>query len=194
MSLRIAAVWFLRGIDIVFVAAVAYPCSTLVWCDGPFERMGWIFPAFLVGAPLLLAGGVYFGECGARGRRVVAPVAAIPAVIALSMLLIGTNLLRKARWAHARPEVLAIPDHPPTCGETQHRWIGTYPATVHTNTTGTVLSSSRTAGTACSMCPPGCPIPTETATCGSAPRCCRAGGTTTLTDPPPPSGMKLPPT
>ncbi|WP_066901897.1 hypothetical protein [Mycolicibacterium houstonense] len=131
--------WLLRGIDIVFVAAAGYLCWTLVWCAGPFERMGWIFPAFVVGPLLLLVGAVYFGVSAARRRRVVVPVAAIAAVIALSMLLIGTGVVQKARWAHARSEVLALADHPPARGQTQHRWIGTYPATVHTNTTGTVL-------------------------------------------------------
>ncbi|TVY00220.1 hypothetical protein FPV58_16945 [Mycolicibacterium porcinum] len=139
MSLRNAATWLQRATDIVFVVAAAYLCWTLVWCGGPFERMGWIFPAFFVGPPLLLAGAVYFGLCAARGRRVAVPVAAIAAVVALSAVLIGTGVVQKARWAHARSAVLAIADQPPGRGETQHRWIGSYPATVHTNTSGTVL-------------------------------------------------------
>ncbi|MBN3511136.1 hypothetical protein JYB55_20100 [Mycolicibacterium septicum] len=136
---RTAGAWILGGIDIVFVAAAAYLCWTLVWCGGPFERMGWIFPAFFVGPPLLMVGAAYFGVCAARGRRVAVPVAAIAAVVALSVLLIGTGVLQKVRWAHARTEVLAVADHPPAHGETQHRWIGSYPATVHTNSSGTVL-------------------------------------------------------
>ncbi|WP_396908834.1 hypothetical protein [Mycolicibacterium sp.] len=139
MPIRIAATWFLRGIDTALVVGTAYLCWTLVWCGGPFERMGWIFPAFFVGPPLLLAGAAYFGVCAARGRRVAVPVAAIAAVVAVSAVLIATGVLQKVRWAHASSEVLAIADHPPARGETQHRWIGTYPATVHTNSTGTVL-------------------------------------------------------
>lgn len=80
MSLRITAAPILRGIDIVFVAAVAYLCWTLVWCNGPFERMGWIFPAFFVGPPLLLAGAVYFGVCATRGRRATVRQSTRPAV------------------------------------------------------------------------------------------------------------------
>lgn len=139
MSLRTAFTRILGAVDIVLVAAMAYLCWTLVWCGGPFERMGWIFPAFFVGPPLLIVAAAYFGVCAARGRRVVVPVAAIAGVVALSVLLIGTGVVQKARWAHARPEVLAIADRPPARGETQHRWIGSYPATVHTNTAGTVL-------------------------------------------------------
>ncbi|QRY52440.1 hypothetical protein [Mycolicibacterium septicum] len=56
--------------------------------------MGWIFPGFFVGPPLLL---------------------------------IGTGALQKVRWAHARTEVLAVADHPPARGETQHLWIGSSP-------------------------------------------------------------------
>ncbi|GAB5900995.1 hypothetical protein OKHIL_68040 [Mycolicibacterium mageritense] len=136
---RTAGAWILSFVDVVFVAAAAYLCWTLVWCGGPFERMGWIFPAFFVGPPLLLVGAVYFGVCAARGRQVAAPIAAVAAVIALSMLLIGTNVLQKVRWANARAEVLAVADHPPARGEAQHRWIGSYPATVQTNASGTVL-------------------------------------------------------
>ncbi|MGW4100641.1 hypothetical protein [Mycobacterium sp. NPDC004974] len=131
--------WILVGIDTVFVAAAAYLCWTLVWCGGPFERMGWIFPAFFVGPPLLLVGAIYFGVCAARRRRVAVPVAATAAVAALSMLLIGTGVLQKVRWAHARSSVHAVAEHPPARGETQHRWVGTYTATVHTNSSGTVL-------------------------------------------------------
>lgn len=139
MSIRITAAPILRGIDIAFVAAVAYLCWTLVWCNGPFEHMGWVFPAFFVGPPLLLAGAVYFGVCAARGSRVAIPVASIAAVVVLSAGLIGTGVLQKARWAHARSDVLAVADHPPARGETPHRWIGSYPATVHTNSSETVL-------------------------------------------------------
>ncbi|MUM15850.1 hypothetical protein FZI91_22555 [Mycobacterium sp. CBMA271] len=139
MSLRITAAWLLRAVDIAFVAAVAYLCWTLVWCGGPFERMGWIFPAFFLGPALLLAGAIYFGVGATRRQKVTIPVAAIAGVVALSVLLIGTGVLQKARWAHARSAVLAVADHPPAHGETQHRRIGTYPATVHTNSSGTVL-------------------------------------------------------
>ncbi|QRY46703.1 hypothetical protein JVX93_07715 [Mycolicibacterium boenickei] len=139
MALRTASTWLLRAVDVAFVSAAAYLCWTLVWCAGPFERMGWIFPAFFIGPPLLLAGAVYFGVCAARRRRVLIPVAAIAGVVALSVLLIGTGVVQKARWAHARSEVLAIADHPPARGQTQHRLIGSYPATVHTNSSGTVL-------------------------------------------------------
>lgn len=131
--------WLLRSVDAAFVVAIAFVCWTLVWCNGPFERMGWPLLGFFAGPPLLLAGAIYFGVCAARRRRVTVPVVAIAAVITASVVLIGTGVLQKMRWAHARSAVLAAAERPPARGETQHRWFGTYSATVHTNSNGTVL-------------------------------------------------------
>jgi hypothetical protein len=60
-------------------------------------------------------------------------------VVVLSLLLIGTSVPKKARWAHARSEVLAVADHPPARGKTRHGWFGTDPATMHANSSGTEL-------------------------------------------------------
>ncbi len=134
------AAWVLRIVDAGFVGAVGFLCWALVWCESPFERVSWLgLLAFYALPPLLLLGAVYFGVSISRGRRVVVPLAAIGALVAMSALVIGTGVLQKLRWAHARPEVVAVAEHPPGPGETQHRRLGTYPASIHGNADGTVL-------------------------------------------------------
>lgn len=127
------------AIDAAFVAAAAYLCWTLVWSGGPLDRMGWPFPAFFAGPPLIVIGAVYFAICQGRGRRVARPLLAIVVVAGLSVQTIETGVLQKVRWVQARPQVLAIADHPPSRGTRQHRRFGTYWATVHANYDGTVL-------------------------------------------------------
>lgn len=75
------------------------------------------------------------------------------------MLLIGTGLLQKMRWAQARPLVLAVADHPPARGETQRRTFGTYTASVTGNRDGTVLVAFTNSWDGLLHAPPGLPEP-----------------------------------
>lgn len=137
--MRVIVGCLLGVIDAVFVAAVAYLCWTLAWPGGPLERMGWPFPAFFAGPPLIVVGAVYFAICQGRGRRVARPLFVIVVVAGMSVQAIETGAVQMVRWAQARPQVLAIADHPPACGTRQHRRFGTYWAAVHANFDGTVL-------------------------------------------------------
>ncbi|MHA7664087.1 hypothetical protein [Mycolicibacterium sp. HS_4_1] len=124
--------------DALFVAAVILLCGTLVWCGGPFERMGWPVYAIFGAMVFLPIAGVYFG-ISARRRSVWAPLLTSVVVVALSVLSIATGVVRKVRWAQARPDVLAIAEHPPARGQKQHLLLGTYSASVSGLRDGTVL-------------------------------------------------------
>lgn len=135
---HVTVMWMFRVVDTAFVAAVAYLCWTLVWCGGPFERMGWPMFAMFGGMVLVPIGWVYFLICSAR-RPIMAPLLTIAAVVGLSALSIATGVVQKVRWAQARPAVLAIAEHPPARGQTQHLRLGTYSASVSGLLDGTVL-------------------------------------------------------
>lgn len=147
-----------RMIDALFVAAVAYLCWTLMWCAGPFERMGWPVCAIFGALVLMPIGWVYFGICSAR-RPIMAPLLAIAAVIALSALSIATGVVQKVRWAQARPAVLAIATHPPGRGQTQHVRLGTYSANVSGLLDGTVLVAFQSSWDGLLYVPVGMPGP-----------------------------------
>lgn len=95
--------------------------------------------AFLAGLPLLLLTAAYFSLTASRERNVEVPLAVIAAIVGLSIIAIGTGGLQKLRWVQARPEILAVAQHPPPPGETQHRRLGTYAADIYGNKDGTVL-------------------------------------------------------
>lgn len=133
-----ASRWIFRVIDAMFVVAVIFLCGTLVWCGGPFERMGWPVFAIFGGLVLMPIGGVYLSICSTR-RSVRALILTSAVVVALSALSIVTGVVQKVRWAQARPAVLAIAAHPPVRGQTQHLWLGTYSASVSGLLDGTVL-------------------------------------------------------
>jgi hypothetical protein len=132
--------WILRIFDAGFVVAVGFLCWALVWCDSPFERVSWLgVLAFLAGPPLLLIAAAYFGITASRERSVAVPLVVIALLVGSSVIVIGTGVLQKIRWAQARSEILAVAEHPPGAGETQHRRLGTYAANIQGNRDGTVL-------------------------------------------------------
>jgi len=155
---RTAVRWLFRVIDGLFVTAVAFLCGTLVWCGGPFERMGWPALAMFGGMVLMPIGWVYFFICSTR-RPIGAPLLTIAAVVALSALSIATGAVQKVRWAQARPAVLAIAAHPPARGQTQHLRLGTYSASVSGLLDGTVLVAFQSSWDGLLYVPVGMPEP-----------------------------------
>ncbi|QCH23390.1 hypothetical protein [Mycobacteroides salmoniphilum] len=152
--------WILRIVDAGFVIAVGFLCWTLVWCDSPFERVSWLgVLAFLAGPPLLLIAAVYFGITALRERHVAVPLVVIALLVGSSVIVIGTGVLQKIRWAQARPEILAVAEHPPGPGETQHRWLGTYAASIYGHRDGTVLVVFGGSWDGLLYVPPGLPEP-----------------------------------
>lgn len=135
---RTAISWMFSVLDAMFVVAVIFLCWTLVWCGGPFERMGWPVFAIFGGMVLMPIGWVYFFICSGR-RPIMTPLLTIAAVVGLSALSITTGVVQKVRWAQARPAVQAIAAHPPARGQTQHLRLGTFSASVSGLLDGTVL-------------------------------------------------------
>lgn len=152
--------WTLRIVDAGFVVVVGFLCWALVWCDSPVERVSWLgVLAFLIGPPLLLFAAVYFGVCSSRGRSVAVPLAVTAAMVGLSVIVVGTGVLQKMRWAQARPEIVAVAEYPPGLGEPQHRRLGTYPASIYGHRDGTVLIVFGGSWDGLLYVPPGLPEP-----------------------------------
>ncbi|ORB47479.1 hypothetical protein BST43_26020 [Mycobacteroides saopaulense] len=82
---------------------------------------------------------VYFGVGASRARNVAVPLLVIAFLVGSSVIMIGTGILQKLRWAQARAEILAVAEHPPGPEETQHRRLGTYAANIYGHRDGTVL-------------------------------------------------------
>lgn len=90
-----------------------YLCWTLVWCGGPFDRMGWIFPAFFVGPPLLLVGAGTLWRHAPHAVSGGGPIAAVAAVINPVMLLIPVRMCcRRCDGRMRATEVLAVAKPP----------------------------------------------------------------------------------
>ncbi|MFV8312069.1 hypothetical protein [Mycobacteroides chelonae] len=160
MNTGTASAWILRILDMGFVLAVALLCWALLWCDGPFERVSWLgVLAFMAGPPLLLFAAAYFGICASRERNVAVPLVVVAAMIGLSVIVIGTGVLQKLRWAQAWPEVLAVAEYPPRPGEAQRRRLGTYAADIYGNNDGTVLIAFGGSWDGLLYVPPGLPEP-----------------------------------
>ena len=113
----------------------------------------------MAGPPLLLFAAAYFGICASRERNVAVPLVVVAAMIGLSVIVIGTGVLQKLRWAQAWPEVLAVAEYPPRPGEAQRRRLGTYAADIYGNNDGTVLIAFGGSWDGLLYVPPGLPEP-----------------------------------